>query len=77
MVRRPHAQAVVRASRANGRLGDWMYVPPGHKEPLRDEEQIKKEMILVSSWVSQGDIEDQVAQAKTALEESLAAVERK
>jgi len=54
-----------------------MYVPPGHKEPLRDEEQIKKEMILVSSWVSQGDIEDQVAQAKTALEESLAAVERK
>ena len=74
VVRRPHAQAVVRASRANGRLGDWIYVPPGQKEPLKDEEHIKQEMILVSSWVSKGDIEDQVAQAMSTLEENLAAV---
>jgi len=65
---------VVRASRAFGLLMDWMYIRPGDKEPLRDEETIKEEADLVSSWVSKGNIEDQVVQAVDKLQAHITAV---
>ena len=75
VVRRPHAQKVVRASRAFGLLMDWTYIRPGDKELLRDEEEVKKEIDQVSSWVSKGNIEDQVVQAVDKLEAGIAVVQ--
>jgi len=74
VVRRPHAQKVVGASRAGGLLMDWMYTRPSDTEVLRDEGEVSKEIELISSWISKGNIENQVTQAVEKLQADIAAV---